>query len=464
MSNSAILEEVWFAKLSALSGVEQEVCRRLWSTFVRQVEARLAMGGVLHLGWLGVWSCVLQDEYVAQLPSLDRYLMPPRLRLVIHSPDTMEGGSPLSHQIATAGLAESVATLTGVTLAIAAEWLTTISTLATQLLEARREVLLPSLGLLRPLLRAEPSLVEGFVLQPSRVLICGLNKSFSMFMPVPLVNDVASEGLTTLDVASLEVLEEPGELEVRWQPALAAEDESILQVEATGEVAVAESMTLAAEANEQVEESRLSGDVVVLEEGESIPISPASRKSAVVFRWLLGGLLLLSIVLGVYHLMFRIVSQGNPVVSVHTSAIPDPKKPKVLDTVSDEVELCATQPESVSAVDSLPSREEVLPLSPVIKPKAQGAEPLSTLDKALEAEVVTLKAGEGLMQISLRKYGHKVFWVYIYEENRAAIANYNNIPVGTRLMLPSARKYGISARDTNSINRALVLQRALLRE
>ena len=90
-------------------------------------------------------------------------------------------------------------------------------------------------------------------------------------------------------------------------------------------------------------------------------------------------------------------------------------------------------------------------------PSASKAQPASSE----EAEVVRIQAGDRLTRFSLRKYGHKAFWVYIYEENRSRIKDPDNIPIGTTITLPQASKYKIDARDTNSVNRALILQRSI---
>ena len=78
-------------------------------------------------------------------------------------------------------------------------------------------------------------------------------------------------------------------------------------------------------------------------------------------------------------------------------------------------------------------------------------------------ERVRLRPGDRLSRLALKKYGNKAFWVYIYEENRAQLKDPDNIPVGAVITLPAASKYQINAGDTNSINRALVLQRSLHR-
>jgi len=106
---------------------------------------------------------------------------------------------------------------------------------------------------------------------------------------------------------------------------------------------------------------------------------------------------------------------------------------------------------SGTASDTLASTPTPTPLS------ASKAQPASSE----ETEVVRIQAGDRLTRFSLRKYGHKAFWVYIYEENRSRIKDPDNIPIGTTITLPQASKYKIDARDTNSVNKALILQRSI---
>ena len=95
-------------------------------------------------------------------------------------------------------------------------------------------------------------------------------------------------------------------------------------------------------------------------------------------------------------------------------------------------------------------------------------EPLDTLAVAVEpinvAEVVddasavvkeTVNRGVFLTNISLKHYGHKAFWVYIYEENKDIIPNPDNVAAGTVVVIPPTEKYAINAADTVAINKAL---------
>ncbi len=97
---------------------------------------------------------------------------------------------------------------------------------------------------------------------------------------------------------------------------------------------------------------------------------------------------------------------------------------------------------------------------PVEKPVLKAEPKRLTASKATPTKE-TIRSGVFLTTLSLRHYGHKAFWVYIYEENKAIINNPDNIPIGTVVVIPEASKYGIDANDTTSINRAKALQRKI---
>ena len=76
-------------------------------------------------------------------------------------------------------------------------------------------------------------------------------------------------------------------------------------------------------------------------------------------------------------------------------------------------------------------------------------------------EEIEIGADQSLAAIAKRKYGHRAFWVYIYEENRERIHNPHNIPIGTRLSLPPAKKYNIDPNNTKSVEQALILSKSI---
>ena len=76
--------------------------------------------------------------------------------------------------------------------------------------------------------------------------------------------------------------------------------------------------------------------------------------------------------------------------------------------------------------------------------------------------LVTIKAGDRLALFAKQYYGHKFFWVYIYQYNQDIISDPNNIPIGTELRIPDPGLYGIDATDRSSIDKAAALQSQIL--
>ena len=134
----------------------------------------------------------------------------------------------------------------------------------------------------------------------------------------------------------------------------------------------------------------------------------------------------------------------------------------------------AVQPSPTPVVSAVPAQTldetDTLQTTPIVTQEeatlsvAPSDAVVSTASSQAETiERVRLRPGDRLSRLALKKYGNKAFWVYIYEENRAQLKDPDNIPVGAVITLPAASKYQINAGDTNSINRALVLQRSLHR-
>ncbi|MDR1632034.1 MAG: HU family DNA-binding protein [Dysgonamonadaceae bacterium] len=100
------------------------------------------------------------------------------------------------------------------------------------------------------------------------------------------------------------------------------------------------------------------------------------------------------------------------------------------------------------------------PTPPATKPatapktKATGSQPTKTGGNK-QHEILQ---GERLNTIALREYGHKAFWVYIYDENRKTISNPDLIEPGMVISIPPAEKYGINKNNPESVNKALNLE------
>ena len=59
--------------------------------------------------------------------------------------------------------------------------------------------------------------------------------------------------------------------------------------------------------------------------------------------------------------------------------------------------------------------------------------------------------------ISLKQYGHKDYWVYIYEANRDIVKNPNAIKIGTKLRIPKLAEELIDTTNPETIEYARYL-------
>ena len=73
-------------------------------------------------------------------------------------------------------------------------------------------------------------------------------------------------------------------------------------------------------------------------------------------------------------------------------------------------------------------KDSVISVSPLAAP---GVKPV----------IETIRSGIFLTTLARKYFGHKAFWVYIYEENKDVIKNPNQVPIGTRLTIPSFQSY-----------------------
>ncbi|MDR3194035.1 MAG: HU family DNA-binding protein [Tannerella sp.] len=72
---------------------------------------------------------------------------------------------------------------------------------------------------------------------------------------------------------------------------------------------------------------------------------------------------------------------------------------------------------------------------------------------------VTMQPGDRLTLLALKYYGDKIFWVHIYDFNKAKIGrNPDIVPVGMEILVPSKDVYGINANDADSREKARLIQ------
>ena len=134
------------------------------------------------------------------------------------------------------------------------------------------------------------------------------------------------------------------------------------------------------------------------------------------------------------------------------------KEPLRIDTVFPKGETVATEAVPDTTIvfaneDSSPTVVETRVENPVVEPEAVSPKVIAR---------VKIEPGSRLTLISLKYYGSKLFWVYLYEYNRAVITDPNNVPIGTVIEVPAPEMYGIDRRDRSSIEKAAARQTEIL--
>ena len=505
-------EELWTVRLAKASSLHPSSSQQLWQALATQIEQRLLLGAEIAFPCIGVFTLRQEGEFLAQLPDGTRYLVPPRLSLDLRweRAGREESAIPLTFLI------EALVNSTKLRGEVIEVWLKAIPTLWEELMREAGSVAWPRLGLFHTVSGDASSTSSGYTFTPLSVFAEALNKPFSMFVPVEVAHEGQGKDLKIREVTSLEVLgeihpitllastpssevqeerveedtleraqEKPEEstelassdstpqaeleeekeveaptIQTSSDPTPQIELEEEKEVEAPAVQTSPDPISLTESEEEEKEEAPAEATTPVIPPVPSVSvttptaISSPRRSRSGCYIWLIVAMLLL---IGAILVIFLLNNQQKN----KNEAKPLPPKPAqqttpttVIPTAEPrEKDSLMMQADSSSgtASDTLASTPTPTPLS------ASKAQPASSE----ETEVVRIQAGDRLTRFSLRKYGHKAFWVYIYEENRSRIKDPDNIPIGTTITLPQASKYKIDARDTNSVNRALILQRSI---
>lgn len=81
-----------------------------------------------------------------------------------------------------------------------------------------------------------------------------------------------------------------------------------------------------------------------------------------------------------------------------------------------------------------------------------------------KAKYATIRKGTTLRTLATTHYGSPDYWVYIYQANKKNIANPNNVPIGTSLLIPPLSDYGVyNPSDAREIQVAKNLEAKILR-
>lgn len=437
-------EELWYIRLAEQAALQSDTSLLLWRTLVQQVEQRLLSGLSLTFPEIGEWRLEEHREYVARTEEGKQWLIPPRLTLGVR-PVEERSVTSISIDLLRDALSEA----TQVSVGQVATWLRAIPQLWRTLSEEGNQVVWTGLGSFTPIL--EDRELVGYRFLPAESLCASLNKPFSMFVPVELAASTSTADLELHEQVQLAELAEMKPITIffaRQQPhveelPISASEESDVVAATSESVATSQVEVVPTPEPPSSEETPVdeSPSIDIPEEVPSVEEQDTRPRPLV---WVLVALgIVATTVLFVYLL------------SIQPALELKPKAP----AVEKQVEHKAMHPAHIEApqapvvADTLPTAEPST--APTVGTSASASSSAETIER------VRLRPGDRLSRLALKKYGHKAFWVYIYEENRAQLKNPDNIPVGAVITLPAASKYQINASDTNSVNKALVLQRSL---
>ena len=454
-------EELWYVRLAELSAVQLETSQQLWRALCQQVEQRLLSGLSLTFPEIGEWKLEEHREYVARTADGKQWLIPPRLTLGLR-PVEDRGVTSLSIDLLRDALSEA----THVSAEQVATWLRAIPTLWRALYDEGIQIVWAGLGSFTPI-TSESGERSGYRFLPSEVLCAALNKPFSMFAPVEVAPSSSSPDLYLREIDQLDQLTKVEPIEVLFASREPIQEEVVTPpvVEEMVEPVVAEEPLQPESPAVVVEEEILPApaDEAPIEAPQPAPsaavTAPVEEDPFVdqeahprMLVWVFVALgIAMAFCLFIYLLSIQPELEMKDKASAAVEAVqpsPAPVVPVVPAQTIDETDTLQTTSIATQETSSVAPSEAVVSTA-------------SSLAETIER--VRLRPGDRLSRLALKKYGNKAFWVYIYEENRAQLKDPDNIPVGAVITLPAASKYQINAGDTNSINRALVLQRSLHR-
>lgn len=412
-----IQEELWIAQLASFSNTDVSTSNELWTSFCRLMGQFLSKGESVWQDGIGLWQTVKTDEYIAIQSDGSRLLIPPRIDLVLTKPVSYTGRESVP---------QALTDLVPYTEEVILRWWKSIPDLLMELLKKGHRVSWMQFG------RFEPEKVGddlvGFRFFPEGELSDLLNRPFSMFPSVSLQEETTlpDTDVRTADESAGSFISFLQESEVEAPISEVEKNDSDEEIvpeqkedipipdkteEEQGEAEEVLDPPLAPEEHTPQEEAP-SKDI---EQKEAVANPLKTRTIIWVF---LAFLLIGSAAYFFFHLW--------PKLSSESSVMEEPKEvvaPIRIDTVK---------------------KEEIDSSKLVPAPTDLGH--------------ITIKKGDILARIAQEKYGDRVFWVYIYEENKDKIKNPNNVPLGTELVLPLPEKYAINSADTASLKRALALQ------
>lgn len=142
-----------------------------------------------------------------------------------------------------------------------------------------------------------------------------------------------------------------------------------------------------------------------------------------------------------------------------TTAKPAAVTTKTASTVTTTVKEPATTPKTAStATTTKTTAPAVKTTTPVVKTTAPAVKTTPSVAPVEYLATVVLKPGDRLNLLSLKYYGDKIFWVYIYQANKNVIPDPDHVPVGITVRIPKPDPKLIDPKNEALVAKAKALQ------
>lgn len=270
-----------------------------------------------------------------------------------------------------------------------------------------------------------------FAYTPDKELREAVNRPFSAFETTEILNPVIGEGL---EEEVLSPTAEPEKMNV---------EESVEELLPDREIPLPKSEVKPEETPVKPVESVAAAQSPVQPQ---MPLSE-KRSAGAWLRYVTIALLLI-VVAGVFYFIGRNAAYR----ALQMASVSEVKQEQPVTPLKEE---------PADSLQVASQEEPLMESEPVVD---ESVKPVEEPEKPVEEAVkkVVIHRGDRLTNIALKAYGHKLFWVYIYQHNKALITDPNNVPIGTELILPSPQQYGIDAKSRASLEAAAALQTEIL--
>ena len=272
-----------------------------------------------------------------------------------------------------------------------------------------------------------------FSYTPDKELREAVNRPFSAFETTEILNPVVGEGLEEEVVSPVS------------EPEKGNVEESVEEWVPDREIPLPKQETKPEEPSALRMNQEVSKPQTVKQPQTAI------EEKRCVWAWLryVAVALLLVVVAGVFYFMGRNAAYRALQMASVSEVKPEQPVTPLKEEPADSLQVASQE-------------EPLMEPEPVVEESVKPVAEEAAKPKEEPVEKVVIKRGDRLTNIALKHYGHKLFWVYIYQRNEALIADPNNVPIGTELILPPPQQYGINAKSRASLEAAAALQTEIL--